>query len=98
MGSTAKAAPRGKGIRARPRPSRSAARHAKRLPKPPAFFTPWPMAPPIGSLTASVGFKQRVQDMILPQAVDLQIAARHPLACEAGPLQKLDRGDIGGQA
>ena len=53
---------------------------------------------PYRLLTETVAFKQRVKQMILPHAVDLQIAARHPLAGEASPLQELDGGDIGGQA
>src|SRR5262245_21018445 len=45
-------------------------------------------------LTTRVSVEQRVKQMILPNAVDSQIATREPLALETGLFQQSDRGRV----
>src|SRR5262245_46173315 len=53
---------------------------------------------PRRALNARVGLEQRVKQVVLPDAVDPQIATRETLALETCSLQKLDRGLVGRQA
>src|SRR5262245_57255239 len=45
-------------------------------------------------LTTRVSVEQRVKQMILPNAVDSQIATREPFALETGLFQQSDRGRV----
>src|SRR6187200_451701 len=52
----------------------------------------------INGSAAKILMQQAEQQMVLPDAVDAEIAPRQPLAGEAAFLQHPDRGRIGGNA
>src|SRR6266852_3336915 len=57
------------------------------------------LGPSLGSGSAAkILMQQPEQQVILPDAVDAEIAPRQPLAAEAAFLQHPDRGRIGGDA
>src|SRR6476661_3817524 len=57
-----------------------------------------PALSPLRALAAHIGVEQRVKQMVLPDAVNSQIAARQAFALESRLLEKLDRGRIGRKA